>query len=100
MVQPHEIEGIIDTQVAQKTCRKEYLWYLVKWKNHPIEDNLWLDVAQIHKVGYSVEGLMDWSHDFLLPQEPNTVASAWQGKDKRKGDRVSEEDEEIHSLDG
>lgn len=59
MVQPHEIEGILDTQVAKKTRRKEYLQYLVKWKNHPIEDSLWLDAAQIQKTGYSVEELME-----------------------------------------
>eukprot|EP00253_Pinus_taeda_P008145 PITA_08145 len=44
-VQPHEIERILDTQVAKRTGRKEYLRYLVKWKNHPIEDSSWIDAA-------------------------------------------------------
>jgi len=74
-VQPHEIEKILDTQVAKKTRRKEYLRYLVKWKNRPIEDSSWLDAAQIQKAGYSVEELMERSHDFFLPREPNAGAS-------------------------
>jgi len=37
-IQPPEIESILNTQVAKRTQRKEYLQYLVKWKNHPIED--------------------------------------------------------------
>ena len=37
--QPLEIEGILDTQVAKRTRRKDYLQYLVKWKNCPIEDS-------------------------------------------------------------
>lgn len=45
LAQPLEIEGILDTQVARRTWRKEYLQYLIKWKNRPIEDNLWLDVG-------------------------------------------------------
>jgi len=43
--QPHEIEKILSTQVAKRTHRKEYLWYLVKWKNCPIEDSSWLVMA-------------------------------------------------------
>lgn len=75
LVQPHEIEGIIDTQVAKKTRRKEYLRYLVKWKNRPIEDSSWLGMVQIQKAGYSVEELMERSHDFLLPRGPDARAS-------------------------
>ena len=73
--QPLEIEGIVDTQVAKRTRRKEYLQYLVKWKNRPIEDNSWLDATQIQKAGYSVDDLMEWSHEFLLPREPDAGAS-------------------------
>jgi len=63
--QSHEIERILSTQVAKKTHRKEYLRYLVKWRDCPIEDSSWLDAAQIQKVGYSVEELMERSHEFL-----------------------------------
>lgn len=67
-VQPPEIERILDTQVAKRTRRKEYLQYLVKWKNCPIENNSWLDARQIEQTSSSVEELMDWSHDFLFPR--------------------------------
>ena len=74
--QPLEIERILDTQVARRTRRKEYLRYLVKWKNRPIEDSLWLDATQIQKAGYSVNDLMERSHDFLPPREPDAGASS------------------------
>ena len=75
MVQSHEIEGILSTQVAKKTRRKEYLRYLVKWRDRPMEDSSWLDAAQIQKAGYSVEELMERSHEFLLPWEPDAETS-------------------------
>ena len=66
-VQPPKIESILNTQVVKQTRRKEYVQYLVKWKNRPIEDSSWLDARQIEQTGSSVEELMDRSHDFLLP---------------------------------
>lgn len=42
-VQPPKIERILNTQVVKQTQRKEYVQYLVKWKNRPIEDSPWLD---------------------------------------------------------
>jgi len=51
------------------------LQYLVKWKGHPIEDSSWLDVGQIQSAKYSIEELMDRSHEFNLPQEPDAGAS-------------------------
>ena len=51
--QPLEIEEILDTQVARWTQR-EYLQYLIKWKNCPIEDSSWLDVRLIQRAGYSI----------------------------------------------
>jgi len=74
-VQPPEIKSILDTQVAKRTWWKEYLQYLVKWKNRPIEDSLWLDARQIEQAGSSVKKLMDQSHDFFLPREPDVGAS-------------------------
>ena len=70
-----EIEGILDTQVARRTPKKEYLQYLVKWKNCPIEDSSWVDAGQIQHVGYSIEELMGQSHELLLAQEPDVGAS-------------------------
>ena len=65
----HEIEGILSTQVAKKTRRKEYLHYLVKWRDRPMEDSSWLDAAQIQKAVYSVEELMERSHEFSFTPE-------------------------------
>ena len=75
-VRTHEIEGILRTQVAKKTRKKEYLRYLVKWKDRPMEDSSWLDETQIRKAGYSVEELMERSHEiFLLPRQPDAGVS-------------------------
>lgn len=71
---PLEIEQILDTQVVRWTQRKEYLQYLVKWKGHPIEDISWLDAGQIQNVGYSIEELMDRSHEFHSPWNPDAGA--------------------------
>eukprot|EP00253_Pinus_taeda_P034456 PITA_34456 len=46
-VQPPKIERILDTQVAKRSRQKEYLQYLVKWKNSPIGESSWLDARQI-----------------------------------------------------
>jgi len=76
MAPPLEIERILDTQVARRTRRKEYLQYLVKWKNRPIEDSSWLNATQIQNAGYSVGDLMERSHDFLSPRKPDAGASS------------------------
>eukprot|EP00253_Pinus_taeda_P035934 PITA_35934 len=65
-IQPPKIESILDTKVAKRTRQKEYLQYLVKWKNCPIEDSSWLDARQIEQTGSSVEKLMDQSLDFVF----------------------------------
>lgn len=57
-VQPPEIESILETQVVRRTWWKDYMHYLVKWKNHLIEDNSWLDARKIAQTGTSVEKLM------------------------------------------
>ena len=36
-----QMECILDKRVGKKTRRKEYYEYLVKWKNHPVEDASW-----------------------------------------------------------
>ena len=74
--QPLEIERILDTQVARRTRQKEYLQYLVKWKNRPIEDSSWLNARQIQQAGYSVKNLMDGSHESFLPRKLDVGASS------------------------
>lgn len=40
---------------------KEYLEYLVKWKDHPMEDPTWMDETTLQKVGHTIEGIMSKS---------------------------------------
>ena len=47
-----EVEQILDQRVGKRTREKVYDEYLVKWKNKPIEDAIWisqseLDLAQV-----------------------------------------------------
>ena len=60
VAKPLEAEKILNTRIAKKT-KREYLEYLVKWKDHPVEDFTWMDVATLQKAGYSVEDLMSES---------------------------------------
>jgi hypothetical protein len=48
-------------ELSKKTRRKEYFEYLVKWKNHPVEDASWETEAEIQKHGQTVQELMDRS---------------------------------------
>jgi hypothetical protein len=36
-----QMECILDKRVGRKTRRKQYFEYMVKWKNHPVEDASW-----------------------------------------------------------
>jgi hypothetical protein len=56
-----QMECILDKRVGKKTRRKEYFEYLVKWKNHPVEDASWESEAEIQKHGQTVHELMDRS---------------------------------------
>jgi hypothetical protein len=42
-----QMERILDRRVSKKTRRKQYFEYLVKWKNHPVEDASWETEAEI-----------------------------------------------------
>jgi hypothetical protein len=54
-----QMECILDKRVHKKTRRKEYFEYLVKWKNHPVEDASWETEAVIQNHGQTVQELMD-----------------------------------------
>jgi hypothetical protein len=49
------MERILDTRVLKKTRGKEYYEYLVKWKDHPLEDATWVTVALIQKSGSTIK---------------------------------------------
>jgi hypothetical protein len=61
VAQKPEMECILDKRVGRKTRRKQYFEYLVKWKNHPVEDASWETEAVIQKHGQTVQELMDRS---------------------------------------
>jgi hypothetical protein len=48
------MECILDKRVGKKTSRKQYFEYLVKWKNHPVEDASWENEAEIQKHGHTM----------------------------------------------
>jgi hypothetical protein len=61
VAQKPQMECILDKRVGRKTRRKQYFEYLVKWKNHPVEDASWETEAVIQKHGHTVQELMDRS---------------------------------------
>jgi hypothetical protein len=56
-----QMECILDKRVSKRTRRKQYFEYLVKWKNHPVEDASWETEAEIQKHGQTMQELMDRS---------------------------------------
>ena len=64
-----EVEHILDTCVTNKTRKKEYLEYLVKWKDHPMEDSTWMDETPLQQYSHSVEDIMSRSSKKFLSWE-------------------------------
>jgi hypothetical protein len=61
VAQKPEMERILDKRIGRKTRRKQYFEYLVKWKNHPVEDASWETETIIQKHGHTVQELMSRS---------------------------------------
>ena len=61
MIKDLEAERILDTRVENRTRRKEYMEYLVKWKDRLMEDSTWMSVATQNKANFSIEDLMSRS---------------------------------------
>jgi hypothetical protein len=51
VAQKPQMECILGKRAGKKTRRKKYFEYLVKWKNHPVEDASWEIEAVILKNG-------------------------------------------------
>jgi hypothetical protein len=60
-VEKPQMESILDKRVSKRTRWKEYLEYLVKWKEHPVEYTNWENEAEIQKHGQTMWELMDRS---------------------------------------
>jgi hypothetical protein len=54
-------EIILDNRVNKTTRRKEYFEYLVKWKEHLVEDASWENEEEIRKHGQTLQELMNRS---------------------------------------
>lgn len=52
--QPLEAENVLDTKVVKSTRQKDYLEYLVKWKEHPVEDATWMSGVELEAKGFSI----------------------------------------------
>ena len=61
VAQKPQMECILDKRVGRKTRRKQYFEYLVKWKDHPVEDASWEPEAVMRKHGNTVQELIDRS---------------------------------------
>ena len=61
VAQKPQMECILGKRIGKKTRRKQYFEYLVKWKNHPVEDASWETEATILKHGQTVQELMSRS---------------------------------------
>jgi hypothetical protein len=56
-----QMECILDKRVSKRTRRKQYFEYLVKWKNHLVEDASWETKEEKQKHGQTMQELMDSS---------------------------------------
>ena len=45
--QIEEVEQILDQRVGKSTGEKDYYEYLVKWKNRPVEDAIWISQSEL-----------------------------------------------------
>jgi hypothetical protein len=59
VVEKSKMERIIEKRISKKTRRKQYFEYLVKYKEHPVEDASWEDEAKIHRHGQTVQEIMN-----------------------------------------
>ena len=55
------MERILDIGVLKKMRGQEYYEYLVKWKDHPLEDATWVTAPLIQKSGSTIDELMNMS---------------------------------------
>jgi hypothetical protein len=53
------MECILDKRTGRTTRRKQYFEYLVKCKNHPVEDASWETETVIQNHGKTVQEIMD-----------------------------------------
>ena len=75
---PLQLEKILDTKI-KKTRRRQYTQYLVKWKNRPVTEAIWMDEKQINNYGSSVQDLISSGLEILSTREYAIVADRQMG---------------------
>ena len=61
VAQPLEVESILDTKVVKSTRKRDYLEYLVKWKEESTKYSTWMSAAELEAMGFTVADLMNRS---------------------------------------
>ena len=59
VAQPLDVEAILDTKVVKSTGKRDYLDYLVKWKERPTGDSTWMSAAELEAIGFTIADLMN-----------------------------------------
>jgi hypothetical protein len=60
------MEKIIEQRVVKKTRRKTYPEYLLKWKDHPVEDSSWVIELDILKHGKKCRSSWIGVHEYFI----------------------------------
>jgi hypothetical protein len=92
VAQKPQMECILDKRAGKKTRRKQYFEYLVKWKNHLVEDASWETEAFIQKHGHCTgahgqEPMKSFEPRSMMQEHPHLIkrASTW-SKEKTAGE--------------
>jgi hypothetical protein len=94
------MECILEKRAGKKTRRKQYFEYLVKWKNHPVEDASWEDrssysEAWAHRAAAHGQEPMKTFEPRSMMQEHLQLTQASQRGGKR---RTAGQHQHIHFL--
>jgi hypothetical protein len=64
-VEKPQMEKILEQIVGRKTRRKMHHEYLVKWKDHPVEDSSWVTEPDILKHGKQYKSSWIGVHEYF-----------------------------------
>lgn len=68
------LEKILEKRVNKETRGKEYFEYLIKWRDHPVEDSIWMTTTILQKSGNTIEILITGVHAKIECWESNVGA--------------------------
>jgi hypothetical protein len=70
-----QMECILDKRIGKRTRRKKYFEYLVKWKNHPVEDASWENEARYRSMDRPCRSSWIGAHESFQAREYDAGAS-------------------------